>query len=106
GTFGAPLPIRIAPSTRFVTIEYSSSPFASGLEWNTAAQSYGRVQPYLYSLNEPTGARSWIPIQDTPAMRLTYDATIHVPPTHLAVMSAGNNPRALSGDGTYRFEMT
>src|SRR6185503_14813560 len=44
GTFGAPLTIRIAPSTRFVTIEYSSSPFASGLEWNTDAQSYGRVQ--------------------------------------------------------------
>lgn len=106
GDYGAPLTIAIEPSTHFVTIEYSTSPLASGLFWNTAAQSYGRVQPYLYSLNEPTGARSWIPIQDTPAPRLTYDATIHVPPQLLAVMSAGNNPRVPSGSGTYHFEMT
>src|SRR5204862_253008 len=78
---------------------------ASGLFWNTAAQSYGRVQPYLYSLNEPVGARSWIPIQDTPAMRLTYDATVHVPPTHLAVMSADNNPRATTATGVYHYTM-
>ncbi len=106
GDYGAPLTIAIEPSTRFVTIEYSTSPFASGLNWNTAAQSYGRVQPYLYSLNEPTGARSWIPIQDTPAPRLTYDATIHVPSQLLAVMTASNNPRAPNGSGTYHFEMT
>ncbi|HJQ36575.1 MAG TPA: leukotriene A4 hydrolase C-terminal domain-containing protein [Thermoanaerobaculia bacterium] len=106
GDYGAPLTIAIEPSTRFVTIEYSTSPFASGLNWNTAAQSYGRVQPYLYSLNEPTGARSWIPIQDTPAPRLTYDATIHVPSQLLAVMTANNNPRAPNAGGTYHFEMT
>ena len=106
GDYGAPLTIPIEPSTRFVTIEYSTSPLASGLFWNSAAQSYGRTQPYLYSLNEPTGARSWIPIQDTPALRMTYDATMHVPPTHLAVMTAGNNPRTTNTSGTYHFEMT
>ena len=105
GPFGAPLTIDIAPSTRAVTIEYTTSPFASGLNWNTAAQSYGRVQPYLYSLNEPTSARSWIPIQDTPAQRMTYDATLHVPPAHLALMTADNNPRATNASGVYRFEM-
>ena len=105
GTFGAALTIPIEPSTTRVTIEYTTDPRASGLFWNTAAQSYGRVQPYLYSLNEPVGARRWIPIQDTPAMRLTYDATVHVPPTHLALMSADNNPRATTATGVYHFTM-
>jgi leukotriene-A4 hydrolase len=107
GPYGAPLDIHILPGagTHVVTIDYTTSPFASGLNWNTAAQSFGRVQPYLYSLNEPTGARSWIPIQDTPAMRLTYDATLHVPPTHLAIMTAPDNPHETNASGVYHFEM-
>ena len=103
--FGTPLAIAIEPSTRAVTIEYENSPSASGLFWNSAAQSYGRVQPYLYSLNEPTGARSWIPIQDTPAVRMTYEATIRVPAGMLALMSAANNPRAPNDGGVYTFAM-
>src|SRR6185436_177324 len=103
--FGAPLSIDIEPATEFVTIDYSSSPEASGLNWNSAAQSYGRVKPYLYSLNEPVGARSWIPIQDTPAVRMTYAATIHVPAGYLALMSAPDNARAANGSGVYTFTM-
>ncbi len=105
GDFGAPLDIAIEPETRSVTIEYENSPSASGRFWNSAAQSYGRVRPYLYSLNEPTGARSWIPIQDTPAVRMTYEATIRVPAGSLALMSAGDNPRAANDSGIYTFTM-
>jgi leukotriene-A4 hydrolase len=99
-----PLNITIEPTTRFVTITYATSPAASGLNWNTAEQSYGRKQPYLYSLNEPVGARSWIPIQDTPAMRLTYDAVLHVPRGLLGLMSASENPTVANDTGVYRFE--
>jgi aminopeptidase N len=104
-SFGRPLNITITPSTRFVTITYSSSPAASGLNWNTAEQSYGRKQPYLYSLNEPIGARSWIPIQDTPAMRLTYEAVLHVPHGLLGLMSAIDNAAEANDTGVYRFNM-
>src|SRR5687768_1350617 len=45
GDFGAPLAIDIEPATRSVTIDYTTSPNASGLNWNSAAQSYGRVKP-------------------------------------------------------------
>jgi len=103
--FGAPLSIDIEPATHSVTIDYSTSPSASGLFWNSAAQSYGRVRPYLYSLNEPTGARSWIPIQDTPSVRMTYAATIHVPAAYLALMSTPDNMRAANGTGVYTFTM-
>ena len=105
GDWGAPLDIAIEPATHVVTIEYSSSPAATGLFWNSAAQSYGRTKPYLYSLNEPLGARSWIPIQDTPAVRMTYEATVRVPSGYLALMSAQNNPRTMNSGGVYTFSM-
>lgn len=103
--WGTPLRIQIEPSTDIVTIEYTTSSTASGLHWSTAAQSYGRTLPYLYTQNEPVQARSWIPSQDTPTVRSTYDATIRVPQGHLALMSAGNNPRAIDASGVYTFSM-
>lgn len=48
--------------------------------------------------------RSCIPIQDSPGIRITYDAHVTVPPELMAVMSA-TNPQELSGDGSYRFHM-
>ncbi|MEA2491665.1 MAG: leukotriene-A4 hydrolase, partial [Acidobacteriota bacterium] len=110
GTIGPPtqhgsrFTIPITPATHTVTIEYTTASDASGLFWNSAAQSFGRQQPYLYSLNEPIDARSWIPIQDTPSMRLTYEATLHVPPGMLALMSA-ENPTETNTSGVYTFRM-
>ena len=104
-SWGAPLAITITPATESVTIEYETSPSASGLLWNTAQQSFGRQQPYLYSQNEPVSARSWIPSQDTPTVRSTYAATLRVPPGLLALMSAGNNATVANDLGVYTFAM-
>jgi leukotriene-A4 hydrolase len=102
---GRPLNVPITSTTKSVTIDYVTSPGAEGLNWNTAAQSYGRKEPYLYSLNEPIEARSWIPIQDTPSHRLTYEATLHVPNHLLALMSASDNPMQRNDTGVYTFHM-
>ena len=104
--FGQPLTIGIQPTTRTVTIQYVTMQDAPGLNWNTAQQSYGRKEPYLYSLNEPIEARSWIPIQDTPATRMTWEATLRVPPQLLALMSGENNPTSTNGSGVYTFRMS
>ncbi|HEX6085399.1 MAG TPA: M1 family aminopeptidase/hydrolase [Thermoanaerobaculia bacterium] len=103
---GQPLTIAIQPATRTVTIDYVTMPDAPALHWNSAAQSYGRKEPYVYSLNEPIAARSWIPIQDTPAMRMTWEATLRVPPHLLGLMSAENNPTSTNASGIYTFKMT
>lgn len=103
--YSRPMNITIAPETDFVTIAYSTSNTAPGLFWNTAEQSFGRVQPYLYSLNEPVSARSWIPSQDTPSVRLTYDAIIRAPRGMLALMSATDNATAANDTGVYTFRM-
>ena len=102
---GRPMNITIEPTTDTVTIAYSTSGLAPGLLWNTAEQSYGRVQPYLYTQNEPVDARSWIPSQDTPSVRSTYDATIRVPRGMLALMSAVNNATQANDIGVYTFKM-
>jgi len=101
-----PLIVPIQPSSRTVTIQYTTMANAPGLFWNTAEQSYGRQQPYLYSLNEPTQARAWIPIQDTPSTRMTWQATLRVPPQLLALMSAEDNPRSTNAGGVYSFHMS
>jgi aminopeptidase N len=101
---GRPLTIDITPSTREVTIDYVTRPEAAGLHWMTAMQSYGRVSPYLYSQNEPDEARSWIPSQDTPTVRSTYEARIQVPAGLLALMSA-ENPTVANDSGLYTFRM-
>jgi len=43
-------------------------------------------------------------VQDTPAIRITYEATIRTPESMLAVMSADNDPQT-PRSGEYKFEM-
>lgn len=104
GPLGSSMTIPIEPASSAVRIAYTTSPSANALHWMSAAQSYGRQRPYLYSQNEPDMARSWIPIQDTPAARMTYEATLRVPPDLLALMSA-ENPTERRSDGVYTFHM-
>jgi leukotriene-A4 hydrolase len=100
------LNVTIAPTTETVTVYYRTASDRPGLYWHSPDETYGDVQPYLYSLNEPTGARAWIPIQDTPSIRMTYNAVIHAPRGLMAVMSAENNPRTPTDTGVYMFNMS
>lgn len=102
--FGAPLEIDITPQTRSVTIEYVTSPKAAALQWLEPPQTAGKKFPFLLSQSQSILARTWVPIQDTPQVRFTYDATVHVPKELLAVMSA-ENPTKKAADGVYHFRM-
>jgi leukotriene-A4 hydrolase len=110
---GRSLTIAIEPTTRFVTIDYATSAsgsqlphsFGPALTWSAPQQTFGGEKPYLFSFNAPIGARSWMPIQDTPTVRMTYDATLRVPRGLLALMSAADNPIATNDTGIYVFHM-
>ncbi|HKS21521.1 MAG TPA: M1 family aminopeptidase [Thermoanaerobaculia bacterium] len=102
---GTPMIIDIEPRTQSVRIDYRTRPTANGLRWFTAQQTRAGAMPAIWSENEPDFARSWIPLQDTPAVRITYDATIHVPQGELALMSAANNPTSTNATGLYAFSM-
>ncbi len=85
-----------------VVIKYRTSNEASALQWLDPAQTHGGKQPYLFSQCQAIHARSLVPCQDTPARRVSYSATLHVPKGLVAVMAAA--PRS-SGDGVFTFEM-
>jgi leukotriene-A4 hydrolase len=102
---GASLTIQLPPTADRVRIHYSSSPTAAALQWLTPAQTAGKTHPFLFSQSQAIYARTWIPLQDTPAVRLTYAATIRTPRDLRALMSAENDPQA-QRSGEYRFKMT
>ena len=101
---GAPLTIAITPATRMVRIEYASAPDAAAVQWLSKEQTAGGQHPFLFTQSQAILARTWVPIQDSPGSRITYDATIRVPKGLMAIMSA-ENPTEVSADGVYRFRM-
>jgi leukotriene-A4 hydrolase len=101
---GARLAIAMPADATRVRIRYRTSPDASGLQWLEAALTADKTQPFLFTQSQTIHARSWIPLQDTPAIRMTYSARIRTPETTLALMSAENEPNPAI-DGDYSFEM-
>ncbi|MCJ8166308.1 M1 family metallopeptidase [Pontibacter sp. E15-1] len=101
---GQPLFVKIKPDTRRVTIKYRTSPEAAALQWLNPQQTAGKQHPFLFTQSQAILARTWIPIQDSPGIRITYSATVQVPAELLAVMSA-SNPTEKNPRGVYNFEM-
>jgi aminopeptidase N len=101
---GSALEIEITPKTQWVSIDYSSRPEAAALQWLDPPQTASKTHPFLLSQSESILARTWVPCQDTPGVRMTYEATLRVPPELLAVMSA-TNPQKKNATGVYHFEM-
>ncbi|WP_118974570.1 M1 family metallopeptidase [Taibaiella koreensis] len=101
---GSALRIPVKSTNKALTIYYSTGTHPTALQWLDPAQTFGKKQPFLYTQSESIYARSWIPCQDGPGIRYTYDARVKVPAGLMALMSA-ENPQQRSVDGNYHFKM-
>ncbi|HEU4704587.1 MAG TPA: M1 family aminopeptidase, partial [Sphingomicrobium sp.] len=104
---GAPLTIALGPDTRRIAIRYKSAPNAEALQWLTPEQTAGKKKPYLFSQGQAILNRSWIPTQDSPGIRQSWEATIRVPAGLTAVMSAPRaaEPITQGGESLFQFRM-
>ena len=101
---GRPLKIELPPNNDSVVVKYSSRPEAEAVQWLAPEQTTDKKHPFLFTQSQAILARTWVPCQDTPAVRMTYSARIQVPPNLMAVMSA-SNPQVKNSTGIYEFEM-
>ncbi len=85
-----------------VRVRYRTHPQAAALQWLDPSQTTGD-QPFLYTQGQAILTRSWIPLQDTPGVRVTYDATVRAPARMRVVMSAPQRERR--DDNTFVFRM-
>nr|MBP6698451.1 aminopeptidase [Flavobacteriales bacterium] len=90
GPLGAALEVDLPENTDSVTIQYTTGPAARALQWLQPRQTAGGTKPFLFTQGQAILTRSWIPIQDSPGIRFTYDARVQVPPDLMALMSASN----------------
>lgn len=104
GFLGQPLNVDITPETKVVNIYYETSPDAPALQWLDKSQTTNGDKPYLFTQSQAILARSWIPCQDTPGVRMTYRALVKVRSDLIALMSA-KNPIRKSPQGFYEFVM-
>lgn len=102
---GSALTVPITAETKHVVINYETSSDAKALQWLDPEQTSSKTAPFLLTQSQAILARTWLPCQDGPGIRFTYNAEVKVPENLMPVMSAGGNPTELHADGTYNFEM-
>jgi aminopeptidase N len=104
---GQALRIPLSAGTAAVCIAYRTVPEAAALQWLNPAQTAGE-HPFLFTQSQAILARTWLPCQDSPGIRFTYEATVEILGQErgqlLALMSA-ENPLATAPDGRYQFRM-
>ena len=101
---GSALIVDIPASAKTVSITYKTSSGAAALQWLNAEQTRDKKYPFLFTQSQAILCRTWIPCQDGPGVRFTFDAQVEVPKGMMALMSA-ENPQQISEEGIYHFKM-
>jgi leukotriene-A4 hydrolase len=101
---GQPLSIPIEKDSKTVAITYETTQKTEALQFLNPQQTADKEHPFLLTQGQAILTRTWIPIQDSPQLRLTYSANVKVPKDLLAIMSA-ENPKEKNENGQYSFKM-
>jgi aminopeptidase N len=101
---GQALSVPITNSSKTVAITYETTDKTEALQFLNPQQTADKEHPFLLTQGQAILTRTWIPIQDSPQVRLTYQAKVKVPKALMAIMSA-ENPKEKNETGLYSFEM-
>ncbi|KAG0270132.1 Leukotriene A-4 hydrolase [Actinomortierella ambigua] len=106
--FGSALKIELASTLNKgdktkVIVDYATTQECTAAQWLEPSQTVGKKHPYLFTQCQAIHARSLVPCQDSPSVKLTYSANIKAPLR--AVMSAVPTGEENNADGTttYKF---
>ncbi|KAJ7630308.1 peptidase family M1-domain-containing protein [Roridomyces roridus] len=59
-----------------VAVFYKTTKDCTALQWLDKEQTQGKSHPYLFSQCQPIYARALAPVQDSPSVKITYQATV------------------------------
>ncbi|KDQ55005.1 hypothetical protein JAAARDRAFT_60446 [Jaapia argillacea MUCL 33604] len=72
-----PLPAGLKIGSKVdVKVKYKTTEDCTALQWLDKEQTQGKKFPYLFSQCQPIYARTLAPLQDTPSVKITYDAEV------------------------------
>jgi hypothetical protein len=91
---GSALTIALEPGDREVTIAYRTTERSAALQWLAPEQTSGKKHPFLFTQGESIFTRTWIPLQDSPGVRITYDAIVRVADDTSQASSSVRSPGA------------
>jgi aminopeptidase N len=101
---GSALSVQLLPPDSSVEIYYKTTDRSDALQWLDPAQTAGRTHPFLFTQGQSIFTRTWIPLQDSPSVRITYDAQVRTASADMVpVMSA--HQRGRRADGFYGFSL-
>ncbi|KAF9353213.1 Leukotriene A-4 hydrolase [Mortierella sp. NVP85] len=86
-----------------IVVSYATTQQCTACQWLAPSQTVGKKHPYLFTQCQAIHARSLVPCQDSPSIKLTYSANINAPLR--AVMSAvpTGEEKQTNGTVTYKF---
>ncbi|XP_048743567.2 leukotriene A-4 hydrolase-like isoform X1 [Ostrea edulis] len=103
-SFGSKLEVQLpvlASKSNKIRVHYETSPQCSALQWLRPEQTAGKRHPYLFSQCQAIHARSMVPCQDTPGVKVPYTAKVTAPREITILMSAVRlNPQAHPSDNS------
>ncbi len=101
---GQRIEVRVPKGHGHVRIAYRTSDHAGGLQWLEPAQTAGKRHPFLFTQAQAIQARSFVPCQDGPSVRITFSARLRTPKELRALMAADFD-RGAPRTGDYRFRL-
>ena len=75
-------------TTFYVRLYYTTNENSTSINWLKPSQTAGKKLPYLFTQCEDIACRSVAPMQDTPAIKVTYESKVKVYKDFVVKMSA------------------